>query len=229
MKRGATRSTAFARLLHLATVHCDAIDEFLRKAELGKADVLDIPTRTCARLVVDMLSGSAPPPLALPAAVSERLDQAGTPLRAYQARQAAAVNLPLLSGVKPLCNMTERLPVLRAVLCVQRCGVSWLVRHAALGVHGVLCDEMGLGKTLQALTAIAVDRAAEGGRSSAPSLIVCPSTLVAHWHREATRCFGDAQPATGAPPMATTAPLLEAQSLRMRRPFVTPGTSCVRG
>jgi TATA-binding protein-associated factor len=112
------------------------------------------------------------------------------------------VNLPLLSGVKLLCNMTERLPVLRAVLCVQRCGVSWLVRHAALGVHGVLCDEMGLGKTLQALTAIAVDRAAEGGRSSAPSLIVCPSTLVAHWHREATRCFGDAQPATGVPPMA---------------------------
>ena len=80
-------STAFARLLHLATVHCDAIDEFLRKAELGTADALDIPTRTCARLIVDMLSGSAPPPLALPAALSERLDQAGTPLRAYQARQ----------------------------------------------------------------------------------------------------------------------------------------------
>ena len=80
-------STAFARLLHLATVHCDAIDEFLRKAEFGTADVLDIPTRTCARLIVDMLSGSAPPPLALPAALSERLDQAGTPLRAYQARQ----------------------------------------------------------------------------------------------------------------------------------------------
>ena len=81
-------STAFAKLLRQATVHRDTIDELLRKAELGKADVLDIPTRTCARLVVDMLSGSAPPPLALPAAVSERLDQAGTPLRAYQARQA---------------------------------------------------------------------------------------------------------------------------------------------
>ena len=77
------------------------------------------------------------------------------------------------------------------------------MRHAALGVHGVLCDEMGLGKTLQALTAIAVDRAAEGGRSKAPSLIVCPSTLIAHWHREATRCFEDAQSAADAPPMAT--------------------------
>ena len=85
-------STAFAKLLRQATVHRDTIDELLRKAELGKADVLDIPTRTCARLVVDMLSGSAPPPLALPAAVSERLDQAGTPLRACLHPLAALVH-----------------------------------------------------------------------------------------------------------------------------------------
>jgi len=66
----------------------------------------------------------------------------------------------------------------------QRCGVAWIQLLEACGVHGILADEMGLGKTVQALAALAA-RALAGSR--APSLVVCPTSLVQNWLMEAAR------------------------------------------
>jgi SNF2 family DNA or RNA helicase len=66
--------------------------------------------------------------------------------------------------------------VLRAY---QKIGVFWLKFLAANGLAGILADEMGLGKTVQALAFLR----ALGGRA----LIVCPSSLVFNWVREAAR------------------------------------------
>ncbi len=51
--------------------------------------------------------------------------------------------------------------------------------------HGLLADDMGLGKTLQALAFCAWLRETEELR--APALVVCPTSLVANWLREAAR------------------------------------------
>ena len=66
--------------------------------------------------------------------------------------------------------------VLRAY---QKYGVSWLSFLGSNGLGGILADDMGLGKTLQALAFL---RTLPG-----PALVVCPSSLVFNWLREAER------------------------------------------
>jgi superfamily II DNA or RNA helicase len=58
-------------------------------------------------------------------------------------------------------------------------GVMWLMRLSSSGLGGILADEMGLGKTVQTLAFL---RCARG-----KSLVVCPSSLVFNWQREAER------------------------------------------
>jgi superfamily II DNA or RNA helicase len=90
-------------------------------------------------------------------------------------------------------------------------GVEWLAGLAQQGFHGLLADDMGLGKTLQALTFCAWLKAtqeagttglrgpgqqgARGARegtvarsaTATPALVVCPTSLVTNWLREAAR------------------------------------------
>jgi superfamily II DNA or RNA helicase len=61
----------------------------------------------------------------------------------------------------------------------QKAGVYWLhfLRENQLG--GILADEMGLGKTVQVLAYLRT--------ATAPSLVVCPTSLLFNWRREAER------------------------------------------
>ena len=63
----------------------------------------------------------------------------------------------------------------------QKQGVYWMHFLARNSFGGILADEMGLGKTLQALAFL------EGMRGAGISLIVCPSSLIQNWAREAAR------------------------------------------
>jgi superfamily II DNA or RNA helicase len=63
----------------------------------------------------------------------------------------------------------------------QLTGVAWLTALAAQNLGGILADEMGLGKTVQTLAFLRLYR----GRG--PALIVCPTSLLANWQREAER------------------------------------------
>ena len=66
----------------------------------------------------------------------------------------------------------------------QKEGVYWLRFLEECGFCGILADEMGLGKTLQTLTWLSLPRCREEARR-APALIVCPTSLVENWRREA--------------------------------------------
>lgn len=77
-------------------------------------------------------------------------------------------------GAVPLGALEE---VLRPY---QKQGVYWMQFLARNGFGGILADEMGLGKTPQALAFLESVR-------GAVSLIVCPSSLVQNWAREAAK------------------------------------------
>ncbi|MBN2643765.1 MAG: DEAD/DEAH box helicase [Victivallales bacterium] len=62
-------------------------------------------------------------------------------------------------------------------------GVEWMKSLSDRGFNFILADEMGLGKTLQTLTLLA-ERL---NKKSSPALVICPTSLVENWLREATK------------------------------------------
>ncbi|WP_033213584.1 DEAD/DEAH box helicase [Kitasatospora phosalacinea] len=66
----------------------------------------------------------------------------------------------------------------------QERGLAWLDALGRLGLGAVLADDMGLGKTVQTLALLALEHA-RGARG--PVLLVCPTSLVGNWRREAAR------------------------------------------
>ncbi|MCX4509736.1 DEAD/DEAH box helicase [Streptomyces sp. NBC_01619] len=64
-------------------------------------------------------------------------------------------------------------------------GLAWLDLMTSLGLGGCLADDMGLGKTVTVI-ALHLHRAEHRGRT-APTLVVCPASLLGNWQREITR------------------------------------------
>ncbi|MFJ9038170.1 DEAD/DEAH box helicase [Streptomyces sp. NPDC102406] len=60
-------------------------------------------------------------------------------------------------------------------------GLAWLDLMTSLGLGGCLADDMGLGKTVT-LIALHLRR-----NRTAPTLVVCPASLLGNWQREVTR------------------------------------------
>ncbi|MGW7359300.1 DEAD/DEAH box helicase [Streptomyces sp. NPDC054802] len=60
-------------------------------------------------------------------------------------------------------------------------GLAWLDLMTSLGLGGCLADDMGLGKTVTVI-ALHLRRA-----RTAPTLVVCPASLLGNWQREITR------------------------------------------
>ena len=67
----------------------------------------------------------------------------------------------------------------------QQRGLSWLAFLGRLGLGACLADDMGLGKTVQLLALEAALREQPG--DSAPTLLLCPMSLVSNWQAEAAR------------------------------------------
>ncbi len=60
-------------------------------------------------------------------------------------------------------------------------GFSWMSFLAKYGLNGALADDMGLGKTAQTIAILASMQEKKG---PAPSLIICPTSLVDNWCAE---------------------------------------------
>ncbi|RMH19409.1 MAG: DEAD/DEAH box helicase [Acidobacteria bacterium] len=61
-------------------------------------------------------------------------------------------------------------------------GVDWLRFLWQNRLGGLLCDDMGLGKTHQAMALMLCLREQEG--IDAPFLVICPTSVLAHWHKK---------------------------------------------
>ncbi|MDB5035139.1 MAG: rapA 2 [Chlorobi bacterium] len=66
----------------------------------------------------------------------------------------------------------------------QEQGFAWLAFLRSLGLGACLADDMGLGKTIQTLALL--ERDWENG-SEGPTLLVCPTSVMGNWRREAER------------------------------------------
>ena len=62
-------------------------------------------------------------------------------------------------------------------------GYSWLAFLRRWGMGACLADDMGLGKTVQTLALLQQDH----GKHARPSLLVCPTSVVSNWKKEAER------------------------------------------
>ncbi len=117
--------------------------------------------------------------------ILEELSPDFQPPETWKSRSAALRNLSAL----PPAPVPPALDVL--LRPYQRLGVAWLWHLHRHDLGGILADEMGLGKTLQALALLAAlnPPAATGqpARPRAPSLVVCPASLLENWRREAVR------------------------------------------
>jgi SNF2 family DNA or RNA helicase len=65
----------------------------------------------------------------------------------------------------------------------QKIGVGWLAALRRYGLGACLADDMGLGKTIQLIALLLHHRAAGAG---APTLLICPTSVVGNWRRELT-------------------------------------------
>ncbi|AEI46166.1 DEAD/DEAH box helicase [Paenibacillus mucilaginosus] len=80
-------------------------------------------------------------------------------------------------------------------------GISWLVFLRQCGLGGCLADDMGLGKTIQMITYLLHLReegltSAGGGAQGtaegrAPSLLICPTSVLGNWQKELQRFAPD--------------------------------------
>jgi superfamily II DNA or RNA helicase len=66
----------------------------------------------------------------------------------------------------------------------QRRGYSWLAFLRRFSLGACLADDMGLGKTIQTLALLLEARAAKG---TPPALLVCPTSVMGNWEKEAQR------------------------------------------
>lgn len=115
---------------------------------------------------------------ALSVALTGSADVDGEPVEAVPVGALAALRDRLTSGVRP----AEPPPGLRATLRdYQLRGLAWLDLMTSLGLGGCLADDMGLGKTITVI-ALHLKRA-----RTAPTLVVCPASLLGNWQREITR------------------------------------------
>ena len=68
-------------------------------------------------------------------------------------------------------------------------GFRWLSARCDAGFGGILADEMGLGKSLQLIALLLARR--DEARTTGPSLVVCPASLVYNWTAEFARFAPD--------------------------------------
>ncbi|MDD4569065.1 MAG: DEAD/DEAH box helicase [Tepidanaerobacteraceae bacterium] len=67
----------------------------------------------------------------------------------------------------------------------QKRGMSWMMYLEKWGLSGCLADDMGLGKTIQVLSLLLKEK--EEAISEGPTLLICPTSVVRNWEREAYR------------------------------------------
>jgi SNF2 family DNA or RNA helicase len=94
-----------------------------------------------------------------------------------------------LRGEEPVEEIEEPEGFVGKLRPYQRRGVGWLHYLKRIGLGACLADDMGLGKTIQAIALLLHSRKETAARGEAvhPSLLICPTSVVANWRHEIER------------------------------------------
>ena len=71
----------------------------------------------------------------------------------------------------------------------QQLGLNWLQFLREYEFNGILADDMGLGKTIQTLAHLLLEK--QNNRSTLPSILVAPTSLMSNWKNEAKKFAPD--------------------------------------
>ncbi|MEC4016526.1 DEAD/DEAH box helicase [Streptomyces sp. H27-D2] len=115
---------------------------------------------------------------ALALALSGSAEVDGESVEAVPVGALAALRERLIAGATPLAQPAGLDATLRDY---QLRGLGWLDLMTSLGLGGCLADDMGLGKTITVI-ALHLHRA-----RTAPTLVICPASLLGNWQREIER------------------------------------------
>ena len=97
--------------------------------------------------------------------------------------------LQRLTGREKLAELPQPASLRGQLRPYQRYGFSWLEFLRRWGLGTCLADDMGLGKSIQALALLLHDK--ERGAAAGPVLLICPTSVVGNWMREASRFAPD--------------------------------------
>ena len=123
--------------------------------------------------------------------LDEHVDIAGLPIYKVIAESWLPELIKRLGeGDRVLRNAVQPAKLTGELRPYQRFGYAWLRTHRQLGLGACLADDMGLGKTIQTI-ALLLQEHVELKRSDAPSLLVCPTSLLGNWRREFERFAPD--------------------------------------
>ena len=91
-----------------------------------------------------------------------------------------------LSQVEPLSELQQPSGLNGQLRPYQRYGFSWLSFFRRFRLGACLADDMGLGKTIQTIALLLHEKEMLGALP-APTLLVCPTSVVTNWEREVKR------------------------------------------
>ncbi len=121
---------------------------------------------------------------ALPLALGGAGEVSGLPLQGVQTSGALAELLAQLQAGDQLTPLPPPPDFVGELRPYQLRGLAWLAFLRKWGFGACLADDMGLGKTIQTLALLLHARASNGHH---PALLVCPTSVVGNWQREAAR------------------------------------------
>ncbi len=116
-----------------------------------------------------------------------RADEAGLPVVGIDMDEALSDLTSRLAAGERIQELPEPSTFNGVLRPYQIRGLSWLAFLERWGLGACLADDMGLGKTIQLIALLL--RAKEEGALRAPTLLVCPTSVVGNWQRELAR-FG---------------------------------------
>jgi SNF2 family DNA or RNA helicase len=148
--------------VQLSADEIQAALDFWRKRQTGRAT---------AREIVQMALGKAEVP-------------GGVKFEGVQAEGWISDLLAQLEGHHPFAEMEVPAEFNGTLRPYQIRGYSWLAFLKRWGVGACLADDMGLGKTAQTLALIEREWSSNGHH---PTLIVCPTSVISNWQKEAAR------------------------------------------
>jgi SNF2 family DNA or RNA helicase len=107
----------------------------------------------------------------------------GLPFEGVKATGWVGDFLSQLEGSSPLKDMAAPPGFHGTLRPYQLRGYSWLTFLRQWGMGGCLADDMGLGKTIQTLAMLQREYSVR----PRPTLLICPTSVVANWKKEAER------------------------------------------